>query len=154
MQMEDIYKFLYQATMGNEHLMADPRETRKYLDDELAQARATADGPEFEPLTADSSLVRVNLRPFKLHKRDGAIIMDAMAKTATDFRKNPNLLKLYWAEVVQLAVENRVPFKPEDLRSFFARMEQEGFPAIHHSKTYDDAYHPSYRVVLRNALPK
>ena len=154
MEIQDVYKFLYQATMGNEHFMGDEKEARRYLDEEYAQANAAEDGPEFEPLTADSSLVRVNLRPFKFHKRESGKLMEAMTRTAAGFRKNPALLKLYWNEVEQLAVETRIPYKPEELRAFFVRMEQENYPAVDHSKAYIEAYHPSYRVVLRSSLTK
>lgn len=27
------------------------------------------------------------------------------------------------------------------------QMEKDGFPAVHHSTRYDEAYHPAYRVI-------
>jgi hypothetical protein len=35
LQMQDLYKFAFQAAMGNEHIMADSAEMEKYLCQEL-----------------------------------------------------------------------------------------------------------------------
>lgn len=152
MEIQDIYKLVFQAAMGNEHMMGNVSEIRKYLDEELAVVEQAADGPEVEPLLADSTVVRINLKAFKSQKRDAAALVDAMMKTASRFKKNPDLLKKFWGEVETLASERQVPFKVEDLRSFFARMELKNFPPVHHSKVYEEAYHPAYRVVLRDTL--
>lgn len=152
METQDIYKLVFQATMGNEHSMGDVQELRTYLDEELATAETAGDGPELEPLVPDSTVVRVNLRAYKRHGKDAGALVDAMVKTASRFRKDPGLLKRYWSEVETLAAEKRIAIAVNDLQTFFTRMELKNFPPVHHSKAYQDAYHPAYRVILRNAL--
>jgi hypothetical protein len=152
MEIQDIYKLVFQATMGNEHMMGDVNEIRKYLDEELAVAEQAGDGQEVEPLDADSTVVRINLKAFKSRKGDAAALLNAMIATASRFKKDPDLLKKYWSEVQTLASEKQIPFALEDLKSFFVRMELKNFPAVHHSRAYEDAYHPAYRVILRDAL--
>jgi len=44
------------------------------------------------------------------------------------------------------------PLTGEAIRSFFATMESQDFPAAHHSRTYWAAYRPAYRVVAREFL--
>jgi hypothetical protein len=152
MEIQDIYKLIFQATMGNEHSMGDVQELRTYLDEELATAETAGDGPELEPLVPDSTVVRVNLRAYKRHSQDAGALVDAMVKTASRFRKRPDLLKKYWGEVEALAAEKQIAIAVNDLKTFFTRMELKNFPPVHHSKAYEDAYHPAYRVILRNAL--
>lgn len=152
MEVQDLYKLVLQAAMGNEHVMTDAKELRKDLDDELATAEMAGDEPEVQPLVSDSSLVRINLRAFKAHKKDAGALIEAMLKTAAMFQQNPAVFRMYWNEVEALATDKLIPFKISDLHAFFTRMEGQGFPAVHHSKAYEDAYHPAYRVILRDAL--
>jgi hypothetical protein len=38
------------------------------------------------------------------------------------------------------------------MHDFFKRVEEEGFPAVHHSTRYEEAYHPAYRVIKQDFL--
>ena len=40
------------------------------------------------------------------------------------------------------------------LAALVEEMRLGGFPAVHHSEAYTDAYHPAYRVVALSSLPE
>jgi len=51
-----------------------------------------------------------------------------------------------------LADKGLLPFSGETVRLFFTRMEEQGFPVVHHSKLYKRLYRPAYRVVAKQFL--
>ena len=63
-----------------------------------------------------------------------------------------NVPSEYWGAIERLSEKGEVPFQTADLEAYIEQMESLGFPAVHHSKQYQSAYLPSYRVVLRHFL--
>jgi hypothetical protein len=45
-----------------------------------------------------------------------------------------------------------LPFEPSQMRTFLEKMGRDGFPAVHHSTRYEEAYHPAYRVIKQEYL--
>jgi hypothetical protein len=147
LQMQDLYKFAYQAAMGNEHIMADSAEMEKYLCQELAGI--TPGGPEdlVEYLTPDSSAVRVNLRPFKKLNGNAVKLVSLMIKSTRVFKPSREKLRIYLAGIEKLAEDGLIPFKAESIRTYFKQLEEKQFPAMHHSKIFEETYKPAYRVI-------
>lgn len=154
MEPQDLYKFLYQAAMGNEHLMNDTVSIRQYLAREMSSVAASTSEPLIERLTPDSSLVRLNLRPFKANGGDQRILIEAMLRTAANFKKDPRLLHSFWVVAEALATEGAIPHTADSLRAYFKKMETKGFPVVHHSAAFEKAYHPAYRLLMRAYLPR
>jgi hypothetical protein len=152
MEIEDLYKLVFQAAMGSEHAVASVESARQWLERELSTLDEVSDEPSSEPLSPDGSLVRVNLRA--RIERDGRMddLLDAFVRTANQFEGSPDKLRAYWSEVEEMALAGAIPFQKGDLETFFAEMEAQGLPAVHHSTTYREQYHPAYRVVLRELL--
>lgn len=154
MQIEDVYKLVYQDAFGNGHLITDAAEARAYLRSELDSVVADGTEPLVESLSPDGSVVRVNLRPFKARGTDPKLLVDAMLASAPRLRPRPDAFEKWWQEIVDAAARGAIPFDSAALRSFAAAKKAEGYPAIHHSDAYESRYHPAYRVVLRElALP-
>jgi hypothetical protein len=42
------------------------------------------------------------------------------------------------------------PFRRKDVAEFFEQMAGRGYPVVHHSTLYEEAYHPAYRVIARD----
>jgi len=51
-----------------------------------------------------------------------------------------------------MAAVGLLPFALDELRRFFAAMQAQAFPAVHHSKRYRQAYRPAYRVIVQRFL--
>ena len=50
------------------------------------------------------------------------------------------------------AAPRGIPFERTNVLAFFDNMARNGYPAIHHSATFRDAYRPAYRVVAIDLL--
>jgi hypothetical protein len=45
-----------------------------------------------------------------------------------------------------------MPFAEAEIRELWLRMSDRGFPPVHHSAAYTEAYRPAYRVVASEYL--
>lgn len=154
MQIQDLYKLVYQATMGNEHLMTDSAAVHDYLIQELASIQAAAAEPRLEEISADGEVVRLNLRPFKTRQGDHRALFQAMMQTARNFQKSPERLEQDLSKLEQMAHTGASAFDAAAMRSFFQEMREKEFPAVHHSRIYEEKYAPAYRVILKRYAPR
>ena len=156
MQPDDLYKLLHQAAMGSEHAIPNREAASQWMDRELAMLQqsgaASPDEALYEPLSPDGRLVRVNLRPHLQAGGGTDLLLDAFVRTGEEFSGDPLALESYCERAVELARQGSLPFPHKKLEAHFAMLKREGYPVVHHSKSYADAYRPAYRVVLRDLL--
>ena len=148
MEIQDLYKLVFQAAMGSEHAVPNREAARRWLERELSTLTAVSQEPLSEPLSPDGTLVRVNLRSFAERGGDMDLLLDAFVATAEHVSASEEKLREYWIDVEAMAESGEIPFAESELRQLFAEMESRGFPAVHHSNTYRDHCEPAYRVVL------
>ncbi len=151
MEIQDAYKLLHQAAMGNRHLGVSDSLIYNYLTEELNTIDASADEPMVEYITPDSSVVRLNLRPFKASGGSTDVLFSSMKATWDAVEPAPDLLTNYGKTLAAMA--GITPFNAGDIEQYFSEKEVEGFPAVHHSDRYQQHYAPAYRVLLREYLP-
>ena len=145
---EDLYKFLYQAVFGPGHAVPSREAAVAYLERELEGLGPPPDGEaRCEALGGVPGLVRVNLRPFVADGGDAAALADDFVATANDPRGSADLMDQVLGLAVRwLSCAGRGELAP-DLEALATKMAEEGYPAIHHSEIYREAYRPAYRVV-------
>ena len=51
-----------------------------------------------------------------------------------------------------LAEDGELPFEQDEMQAFFKQVEENDFPVVHHSSSYEDAYRPAYRVIKQEYL--
>jgi hypothetical protein len=148
-QMEDAYKWIYQATRGGEHAAPDKEKASDWLDKEWKTLTApTANEPLWQPLCKDGSIGRLNLRPYKSKGGDPDDLVDAFVAGAQGFKGTETDFLAAWNELGK-----RLKKKPaggldhKRWKALDAEMKKEGYPAIHHSEKYNDAFHPAYRIL-------
>lgn len=146
MQVQDWYKLLHQAAMGNRHLGVEDDVIYNYLLDELDRIEAAQEEPLVEYISPDSSIIRLNLRPFKARGGNPDSLFAAMKVTWDTVVPSTELLTKYWTE---LKAVRPLPYSETELDAYFEQRRAEGFPAVHHSDAYESTYRPAYRVVLR-----
>jgi hypothetical protein len=151
-QIEDFYKLAHQAALGSEHAVKDIAAARKWLLRELDEMAAGPPEALIDEISADGRIVRVHLRPFIESGGDPEILLQAFIRTANEYQGSVELMGEHWGTIDQLAKKGDLPFQPASLRSYIEVMESMGFPAVHHSTQYQEAYQPSYRVVIRDFL--
>ena len=148
MEIEDLYKLAFQAAMGSEHAVPSREAASQWLERELSSLSKEPEEPLTEPLSPDGSLVRVNLRALVARGGETSRLLSAFVQTARDFDGSQEKLASYWSDILAMAAAGQIPFEVGRLEELWDKMRAEGFPAVHHSATYRDRYHPAYRVVL------
>ena len=152
MQVQDVYKLLHQAALGSEHAVQDEQQARTWLEHELVEMGVGPDDPLIDPLPPDGRIVRVHLRPFQQAAKDPQELLYAFIRTANEWHGSVETLKEFYAQAVELAQAGSLPVRSEEIRAFFCKLEEQGFPAVHHSDIYQRLYRPAYRVVARQYL--
>lgn len=149
-EIQDIFKFLYQSCFGPEHLVEDYELALKKINEELKDANKD-NLPEIECL--DGNYCRVHLKALNnnftpemlckmfinssIKEKDGLIVLKDKLK----------LLVIY-------AKENMIPFKEIEITEEIKKWENNRYSPVHHSHTFKKAHNPSYRVVSKEELAK
>lgn len=145
---EDLYKFLHQAVYGPGHAIPNREAAAGWLQRELeGLGPLLDDDPMCESLGGDPPLVRVNLRSFVADGGDPDLLLDAFVASANRERGDSHRMETVLSlatSYVQCA--GRGELAPE-LKALSAEMAENGYPAIHHSEAYAEAYQPAYRVI-------
>jgi hypothetical protein len=153
MQIEDLYKLVYQAALGSEHAVPVVEAARAWLEHEFHELSEGPEEPIVDVISADGQIARVNLRPYVVSGGDPSLLLDAFIRTAEEYRGTQEKLLLHWSCAERIASVGQLPFGQAELESFFGLMQAQGLPAVHHSPRYEAAYHPAYRVIVREFLP-
>ncbi len=146
MALQDVYKLLYQGILGPEHLIAEPKAFTARLLAEHEAVPATAAEPLYEPVRPDGRLLRVNLRPFKALRGDLDRLLNACLEAANMRWGTQDDLAAAWAAVADACQTGRWSHLGT-AAAFSTWLDAQGYPAVHHSRQYREAYRPAYRLI-------
>jgi hypothetical protein len=152
-RVEDIYKFIHQASFGSEHAVKDKQAVRKWMENEIANLDSSNHDELMDHLSQDGKLVRINLRPFLKKGYDPNLLLNAFIRTANNYKGSVENFKSYWKAAKELAKTKKFTFTAEEMSSFFEEQSKKGFPAVHHSTEYEAEYKPAYRVIDLQYFP-
>lgn len=152
-RLQDLYKSFFQDRFGPGHIISDREGALKYIMSELEDAGAIS-GPYTEPCGWEGNYVRVSLGAINegLVSADG--LTDALIKSAIPVTDDAiTAWKKEWRTILLVIKASRpdLPALSEDsviLDSLLAA----GQYACHHSKEYNLAYHPHYRIVRKEFI--
>ena len=160
MRLQDVYKSFYQDRFGPGHMISDSAAVYRYLQQELQQP----DNPKvlYEPTGAKGRFYRVHL----VCVQRGYITADELnnafvqsANRAESRRASPNSDNrrcadtLSWSEewhrIVAAIEKAKLQFEnyEADKQMIEEMLATKGDVAIHHSRAFNAAYHPHYRIV-------
>ena len=147
-EAEDLYKLLHQAIYGPGHAIPDPDAAARWLTRELGELGLPLVGEvACEVLGGRPILVRVNLRPFVAGGGDATELLDAFVATAGEVRGDPRQMGEALEIVVKWLRSDGWGNRADALQRLGAELAPKGYPAIHHSEAYVEAYRPAYRVI-------
>ncbi|MBN1996434.1 hypothetical protein JW935_02695 [candidate division KSB1 bacterium] len=149
LQVQDIYKCLYQGVFGAEHLLTNEDKARDYFFSEFERIPAENKPPLVEPVSVDGGIVRVNFRPFKAMGGSAEKLWETFRSSARLFAPQPDLLETLWRLFYSLCKERKCPFDPVQVREFDEKQKAAGYPPQHHTPDYRRDNEPAYRVVGR-----
>lgn len=149
MQIQDVFKFLYQSTFGCEHFVASLNKTTDMIKEEYKLIKG---GKATGIVALDGQYSRVPLSVL-----DSGISAETFGKLfAASSKKEKGDLSVLSEKLMQvrkLIREGALPFDEKDFEEAAERWKSEGFPAVHHSEIFRREYNPSYRVIANEYLP-
>lgn len=146
--LQDLYKYSFQDYFGVGHLITDSVACAAYIRRELQQAEELG-GPMWEPLQACGQYVRVNLRAVAEHRVSEEQLCSALLRSTEV--PNPITVQQWegkWAEIMGTLSkrDRRMPTFEAD-STHIAQTLAEGHYMMHHSKSFNEAYHYHYRLI-------
>ena len=151
--LQDIYKSFYQEHFGPGHIISDMASARRYLMRELSEMGKTQ-SPYFEPTGCQGDYIRVYLSVVADSLITAEQLLDAFVRSANS-RQEPTINWLeQWEAIVSIIQVNKIELEDFEtdlpLLNDAARNNQ----AVHHSRRYNVAYHPHYRIVERSIFER
>ena len=153
MRATDFYKLIYQGVFGVGHIMGDSASDWLVKECERVNPTERPNEPLIESVTADCSMVRVNLRLFKAQGLPLESLFKAMAESSR-IKGDPEKFRAAWDALKGLAGSGEVEVDAAELGVLDEELEGEGSRPHHHSEEYRAAYNPAYRVVTRESLKR
>ena len=152
LEIRDIYKLLYQSSLGCEHALNDKSSIFNRLQKEITELRTDQKESLFEVISPGAEIIRVNLRPFIRKGGDLKELNDKFFQSAQIYKGSLDTLVEYWKIFKRIGSAIRSDFQPQDIEKFFHKMKKINFPAISHSESYREFHSPAYRVILRKLI--
>jgi hypothetical protein len=150
-RIDDAYKYLYQATRGGEHAAPNREMARKWLESEWASlGKPEANEPLWEPLCKDGPIGRLNLRVFKAKRGKMDDLLDAFLASSREYKETGTGFIDTWNELGKRLKRRPIgSLTYEEWSRFDAEMKAKNYPAVHHSKEFEEAHRPAYRILTR-----
>ncbi len=154
MQIEDLYKLIYQSVMGPKHILQNETQAFQYLKKEMKEC-VGKEKDLFVNIGLKNDLVRVNLNVFKGKNCNPQKLFSAMKETAESIHPDKIKLKNVLKKTKSLFEENELKFLHHSIwKNFIEKLEERNFPRTSHSEIYKKSYFPSYRVVRKEIFIK
>lgn len=150
-RLQDLYKSFFQDRFGPGHIIKDRTSARDYILSELAEAD-TLMGPKTELCGWQGNYVRVNLSVIADGQMTVDEMVDALMASAREVAADDIARwKTEWAQI-EAIIEKEHPDLPDlaEDKAKIAELLKAGQYAYHHSAPYEAAYHPHYRIILKN----
>lgn len=145
LQIQDLFKFIYQSAFGCEHLVSDEASVKAYL---LKEAGDCVPASEELVLPLDGEYCRVHLD----YLRKG-LSADTFARlfvlSGKPVEDGECALKEKLEVLRELVLQGELPFSVEELDKKTEEWRQSGYPACHHSEQYRRSYAPAYRLLKK-----
>ena len=147
--LQDIYKSFYQEHFGPGHIISDTASARRYLMKELSEM-GKPQSPYFEPTGSQGYYIRVYLSAVSDSLITAEQLLDAFVRSANLWQEPTFSWMEKWEAIVSIIQANKMEVQGFEtdlpLLTEAARNNQ----AVHHSRSYNESYHPHYRIVERS----
>lgn len=145
LELQDLMKFLYQSSFGCEHLVSDFSTVKSSIEQELQNHQDSSNSIE----ELDGDYIR-------LHLNYGLNVNTLSTLFIRSCQQEKNGIKQLEDKIqtlLDLIFDNTLPFSFEKSKDLLLKWKKEGYPAIHHSDTFNQLYHPAYRLIHKKYIP-
>lgn len=154
-RLQDLYKSFFQDRFGPGHMISDRESAMNHILSELGQADST-DAVFIEPCGWQHNYVRVNLSSVRLGLISAEELTDALMESAVPVTEGEIASwQEEWRAVLAI-IEKHFP-DITDLQQDSRRIDSllcSGQYACHHSRAYNEAYKPHYRIIKKEIAEK
>ncbi len=148
LQIQDIFKLLFQSAFGCEHLVSDTDGAIAYIESEY---KTVPQEPRaIEPLGGEYSRVPLSYMNNGLTADTLGKIFVLSAKREENGISN---LESKLKTAMELIVEGVLPFDAEEFDAAVNEWRALGYPSVRHSEIFRSKYRPSYRVISNEFVP-
>jgi len=147
--LQDIYKSFYQEHFGPGHIINDTASARRYLMRELSEMSETQ-LPYFEPTGSQGDYVRVYLSAVADSLITAEQLLDAFVRSANLWQEPTISWMEKWEAIVSIIQANKIELEGFETDLPLLTEAAQNNQAVHHSRRYNEAYHPHYRIVERS----
>ena len=147
LELQDLFKFLFQSSFGCEHLISSKQKAEQYISAEygsLLQKKSNV-----EKLDGNYSRVHLGILSKGLNASTLATLFCLSAKKEENALAN---LKTKLDVVKKMIANGELPFCMQEFEELFLKWENAGFTAIHHSERFRQNYSPAYRLIANEYL--
>lgn len=153
MEINDVFKLIYQNEYGGNHLILDPAASLAQIKDEYGKIHSARRKPKVELYEEiGNGYVRVNLGALDPEVMSLEQLNEAFILSGEKYRGTLKGLQEKIAEVKEHFSEFGFEFEETMYVLFAAAMKEACYPPISHSDTYRVLYKPAYRVVKKEIL--
>ena len=147
--LQDVYKSFYQEHFGPSHLIPDTATARYYLTHELAEydQKTTL---YYEPTGAEGRYVRVYLSAIADSLITTEQLLDAFVRSSDPVGQPAIDWQTKWAFIVEVVTRSGIRFDNFEQDAKLLREASLKGLEMRHSRVYNTAYHPHYRIVRRD----
>ncbi len=149
LQIQDVFKFLYQSSFGCEHLISSLEKVTEYISKEYDLSDGDS-SIKIEALDGDYSRVYLSCLRGGLNVNTFGKLFFLSAKTETDGLANlENKIEV----AKSLVFEGLLPFSAAEFEGAVSEWKENGYPAVHHSDVFREKYKPAYRLIANEFIP-
>ena len=149
--LQDIYKGSFQDVFGPAHILTDRQAVIRYIESEL-KASTSFEEDDYQPCGWQGNFYQVNLKVIADGRVPMDVFVDAFMASANGI--DTTLTSAFvkdWQELQQAVrtVRPQLEGYRED-STLLAHLLKEGKYVVHHSRKFNEHYHPHYRIIRRD----
>ena len=149
MEIRDIAKLIYQSEFGGGHMIPNSQMSLKRIQEEYQSLGADALSVSSVVENIGNKMARIYLSCLN-QGLPAEVLNEMFVHSANNKKGSVHGLKEKIEIVFSMCQNGLLPYSMEEATEFFNAWENDGYPAISHSETYRQNYHPAYRVVESN----
>ena len=147
LEIQDVFKFIFQSACGCEHMASDYKRALEYVRYEYADMIIRE--PKIDALDGDYSRVHLSCIGEKLSAKELTHMFLRSARCEPDGKAK---IEEMLAVVRALIASRELKFSLSEFDAAAREWRELGFPAIHHSQKFREKYRPAYRVIHNDFL--
>ena len=149
--LQDIYKGSFQDVFGPAHLLTNREAVKNYILKELEHAQ-TLEGEYYTPCGWQGNFYQVNLSAVQEGKIAIDELVDAFMESANAIDTTLTQAWIDEWKLLQQIVRSVSPDLPgfEEDSTLLAHLLKQGKYVVHHSRKFNQHYHPHYRIIRKD----